>query len=96
MRVISNRKLREYWTVHPNAERPLKAWARTIRRENFPSFAAFRSVFGRRVDRVGQLLVFDVGGNNIRVIVAVHFNKGRLFVRNVLTHAEYDRGQWKE
>ena len=39
--------------------------------------------------------VFDVGGNKVRLSAAVHINSGKVFVRHVLSHAEYDRGQWK-
>jgi mRNA interferase HigB len=44
---------------------------------------------------VGRFTVFDIGGNNFRLIAVIHFNRGKLFVRHVLTHAEYDKGKWK-
>jgi mRNA interferase HigB len=47
------------------------------------------------VDKVGQVFVFNVGGNKLRLVAAVHFNVGKVFVRHVLSHAEYDRGTWK-
>ncbi len=39
---------------------------------------------------------FNIGGNKYRPIAAIHFDRGRLFIRHVLTHAEYDEGKWKE
>jgi len=39
--------------------------------------------------------VFNVGGNKFRVAVVVHFNRGKVYIRHVLTHAEYDQGKWK-
>ena len=47
-------------------------------------------------DHVGKLTVFNVGGNKVRVIAAIHYNRKRIYIRAVLTHEEYDRGRWKE
>ncbi len=55
-----------------------------------------KAAFGKRVDQYKQFVIFDVGGNKYRLIVAIHYNTGRVYVRNVLTHAEYDRGKWKK
>jgi len=46
-------------------------------------------------DQVGDLVVFNIGGNKYRLIASVHFNRQKVYVRRVLTHAEYDRGDWK-
>jgi mRNA interferase HigB len=40
--------------------------------------------------------VFNIGGNKYRLVAVVHFNAQKLFIRQVLTHAEYDRGDWKK
>ena len=65
-----------------------------MKRGRFASFAELRATFGS-ADKVGPLYVFNVGGNKLRVVAAVHFNVGKVFVRHVLSHAEYDRGAWK-
>ena len=49
-----------------------------------------------RADLVGRFVVFDIGGNKYRLIAVIHFNRGKLYVRHVLTHAEYDEGKWKD
>jgi mRNA interferase HigB len=54
-----------------------------------------KAVFGS-VDKVGNVYAFDVGGDKVRIIAAIHFNRSKVFVRYVLTHAEYDSGQWKD
>jgi len=46
-------------------------------------------------DQVGRLTVFDIGGNKYRMIGVIHFNRGKLFVRHVRTHKEYDEEKWK-
>jgi len=40
--------------------------------------------------------VFNIGGNKVRLVAAIHFNRNKLYVRHVLSHAEYDKGKWKE
>lgn len=47
-------------------------------------------------DIVGKFTVFDIGGNKVRLIAAIHYNRGKLYIRHVLTHEEYDRGNWKK
>ena len=46
-------------------------------------------------DQVARLTVFNVGGNNYRLIARVEFERQEVYIRAVLTHAEYDKGSWK-
>lgn len=46
-------------------------------------------------DLVGKLIIFNVSGNKFRLITAIHFNTNMVYVRDVLTHAEYDKEGWK-
>jgi mRNA interferase HigB len=94
MHVISKKKLREFWEVHPKARSPLEAWYQVARRAEWDNFAEVRESF-KSADQVGRFTVFDIGGNKYRLIAAIHFNRGKLYVRHVLTHAEYDAGKWK-
>ena len=95
MRVISNKALREFWEIHPAAKAPLEDWRKKISRAAPANFSEMRLVF-RAVDYVEGYTVFDVGGNNYRLIAAVHYDKQRLFIRQVMTHAEYDRNDWRK
>jgi mRNA interferase HigB len=65
-----------------------------VQQTNFISFDDLRSTFPS-ADKVGELIVFNIGGNKYRLIVSIHFNRGKVYVRHVLTHAEYDKGAWK-
>jgi mRNA interferase HigB len=47
-------------------------------------------------DNVEGLTVFDIGGNKFRLITSIHYNRPKVYIRAVLTHAEYDRGNWKK
>jgi mRNA interferase HigB len=95
MHVISRKKLKEFSRRHPDASSAVDVWYRLIKAHDWDSFAEVRRLFGKRVDRVGKFLVFDLGGNKYRLIAVIHFNRHKLFIRHVLTHAEYDEDDWK-
>ena len=61
----------------------------------FASLAEVRAIFPS-ADQVGKRTVFNIGGNRVRLIVAIHYNRQRVYIRAVLTHREYDEGKWKE
>lgn len=93
MRVFSLSTLRAFWTKHPDAENPLRAWLKAARKASWKSFADAKSTCGS-ADQVGRCLVFDIGGNKFRLIVVL--GRGRVFIKHVLTHPEYDREAWKK
>jgi mRNA interferase HigB len=93
MHVISKKALRQFWKLHPDAEQPLRRWFKVVRAADWQSFAEVRAVYAS-ADQVGRFTVFNIGGNKYRLIVAVHYNRGKLYIREVLTHAEYDRHDW--
>lgn len=95
MHVISRKRLREFWAVHPDAEAPLRAWHKLARQGDWQRFADVLTLFPH-ADQVNKLTVFNIGGNKYRLIAAIHFNRGKVYIRHVLTHAEYERGHWKE
>lgn len=94
MHVIAKPVLVAFWTKHPDAESPLSVWYRLIRTEVFADFNDLRKTFAS-VDLVDGLTVFNIGGNKYRLIAAIHYNRHKVYIREVLTHAEYDRGGWK-
>lgn len=94
MRVIAKRPLVQFWLRHPEAEGPLRNWLRICESTDFENFAHLKQSF-RTVDKVGKFCVFDIGGNKYRLVVVVHFNRKRIYVRAVLTHEEYDQDHWK-
>ncbi|HLW67688.1 MAG TPA: type II toxin-antitoxin system HigB family toxin [Gemmataceae bacterium] len=95
MRVFSKKKLREFSEANPKAKAPLEAWYQIAKHAEWRNFAEVRQSFNS-ADLVGKFVVFNIGGNKYRLIAAIHFNRGRLYIRHVLTHAEYDKGKWKD
>jgi mRNA interferase HigB len=95
MRVISKKKLREFWEEYPDAEEPLAAWYTVARQADWENFAQVRAVYSS-ADLVGDCTVFNIGGNKYRLITLIFYESHRVYIREVLTHKEYDRGKWKE
>lgn len=94
MHVISRKALVDFWTRHADAEAPLRAWFRLAEKGRYPNFAALKMTFGS-VDKAGAAYVFDIGGNKYRLIARIVFASQTLFVRELLTHAEYNRRKLK-
>ena len=94
MKVISNSALRAFTAEHPLAEAPLQGWRRVIERNRFANWASLKAAFNA-VDRVGELAVFDIGGNKYRLIAYIRFEKQIVYIKAVLTHRDYDQGAWK-
>ena len=94
MHVISQKKLREFWEQSPEAETPLRAWHRVVEHADWKTSANVRETYSH-ADQVGRCIVFNVGGNKFRLVVVIHFNRGKVYIRHILTHEEYDRGVWK-
>jgi mRNA interferase HigB len=95
MHVISARKLREFWAEHPDAGTPLRSWLRPAEQAEWEKFEDVRESHAH-ASQVGKFTVLNIGGNKFRLIVVIHFNRGKLYVRHVLTHEEYDKDKWKD
>lgn len=95
MHVITKKRLHEFIKLHPDCHSALETWYRIVKNNNFSSFAKLKEYFPN-ADIVGKLTVFNIGGNKVRLVAAIHFNRNKLYIRHVLLHAEYDRGKWRE
>jgi mRNA interferase HigB len=94
MRIISRRTLREFWEKHSTVQTGLLLWYQRVSNSEFQNFNGLRQVFPS-ADQVGNFTVFNVSGNNYRLITYIDYDYQTVFVRAVLTHAEYDKENWK-
>ena len=94
MKLIGNRALREFAESYRQAEEPLQAWRHIMEHNTFQNFAELRQAFAS-VDKVGERYVFNIGGNKYRLIATIAYSIQTVWVKHVLTHAEYDEGAWK-
>ena len=95
MHVISRKRLNEFAEKHPDTKASLAHWFGLMKRGAFSNFVELRSAFPS-ADQVGKLTVFNIGGNKVRLIAAIHYNRSKIYIRAVLTHREYDEQRWKE
>lgn len=95
MHVISYKKIKVFCDRHSNATNPLNHWYKIAKCQNFKMFTDIKRLFPS-ADQVGNFVVFNIGGNKFRLIAFLRYLKGRLFIRYILTHDEYDKGKWKE
>jgi mRNA interferase HigB len=94
MHVISKKRLQEFWTRHPASKEPLLFWFNITRRAAWQNISEVRQNFPH-ADGVGQCTVFNIKGNDYRLISHIDYRFQQVYVRFVLTHAEYDREVWK-
>jgi mRNA interferase HigB len=95
MHIITQRRLKEFWEKHPKAKPSLQIWYNRTKSAQWNNFNDLRQVFPS-VDQVGKLTVFNIGGNNYRLIALVDYQYQKVFIRDILTHAEYDTNNWKQ
>ena len=114
MRIIKESRVKQFMEEHPLARPSLERWVRLTRNALWRNFTDVRCTFPHAdavtVGSGKKAMVFDIHGNEFRLITAVHYAVeaagngarlhpsvgGRVYVFHCLTHAEYDRNQWKE
>ncbi len=91
MRVITEEPLKAYISRFPDTETALRAWLKTVKNANWTCFADIKKDFNS-VDNVGnQHYVFNIRGNNHRLIVVIKFTIKWVYIRFIGTHQEYDK-----
>ena len=83
--------LREFWETHADAQQPLRAWYHDARKADWGSPTDVKRVYANASIVGGSRIVFNVGGNKYRLVVAVNYRYRICYVRFVGTHKEYDR-----
>ncbi len=94
MHIITQKRIWEAKQAYPSTSSALDGWYRAIKKNDFANFTELKNVF-RSVDKIGNLYVFNIGGNKIRLIANIHFLKQRVNIRYILTHKEYNKDKWK-
>ncbi len=90
MRIISKKKIRDYCQDNAQAMLPLTEWYMTMQACNADNLETLRKKFNS-VDAVYGYTVFNIGGNNYRLISAIHYNTQHCYIRTIWTHAEYSK-----
>jgi len=86
--------LNEFALKYPDSLSALEHWYRIMKTSRFANFTELRKIFPS-ADQVTNKTVFNIGGNKYSLIAALHYNHGRVYIRAILTHRDYDKGTWK-
>jgi len=95
MRVINKKKVSDFIEDHLESKASLETWYRIVSKSDFGNFPDLRLTFPS-ADQVSDLTVFNISGNKFRLIAAIHYNRQILYVREILSHAEYSKNKWRK
>ena len=91
MRIIARSALREYWQKHPETEQPLKAWFDDTSRANWKTPSDIKDNYANASIIANNRVIFNIKGNNHRLIVHIRYDISIVFIRFIGTHQEYDK-----
>ena len=91
MRIVALGTLREFWRRRGDAEIPLRSWYAMASRADWRSPADVKAAYRSASFISNNRIVFNIKGNEYRLVVAVHYNRGMMFIRFIGTHREYDK-----
>lgn len=95
MHVISRKALTDFSAKHSDAEIPLDAWYRVAKKARWQEINDVRVNYPH-ADAVGTCTVFNIAGNKYRLITKIYYHDQVILIRNVLTHAEYNKEGWRK
>jgi len=95
MHIISRKRINQFIEKHPDSLNSLSLWFRLFRKNTYASLAQIKEHFPD-ADYVDGLIVFNISGNKYRLIAAIHFNRQKVYIRDILTHNAYDRNRWRQ
>lgn len=90
MRIFSRGSLRTFWTGHADAEEPLRAWLADAERAYWRSPQDIKNRYANASIVADNRVVFNIKGNDYRLVVKIHYNTGFVYIRFVGTHSDYD------
>lgn len=90
MRIIAKRTLRSFWKRHPKAKGSLEAWHQEVAHADWDSPSAVKAHFRSASVLQGNRVVFNVAGNQYRLVVKINYPYRVVYIRFIGTHAEYD------
>jgi mRNA interferase HigB len=100
MKIVKPARVHEYAKKHSRAATSLQYWLRITKNAKWRHFVDVRSTFSKadavEVGSGKTVVVFNIAGDQFRLITAIHYNIQKVFVLRFMTHAEYSKDKWKE
>lgn len=91
MRIVALSTLRVFWNKHLDAETPLRAWYALASRADWRTPADIKAAYRNASFTANNRVAFNIKGNDYRLVVAVHYDRGLMYVRFIGTHRQYDK-----
>jgi mRNA interferase HigB len=91
MRIISRKRLREFWEHHPDVRQALQAWYADVKQADWQTPADIKNVYRNASIVANNRVIFNIKGNKYRLVVAVQYQYGIVYIRFVGTHQEYNK-----
>lgn len=91
MRIISRRALREFWAEHPDAEQPLQAWYANAKRADWKTPSDVKLTYRNASIVANNRVVFNIKGNTYRLVTAIDYQYGIVYIRFIGTHQTYNK-----
>ncbi len=91
MRIISRKALKLFWDRHPDSEQPLRAWLKNVNQSEWETPADIKNSYRSASFIANNRVIFNIKGNHYRIIIAIKYRHGIVYIRFVGTHAEYDK-----
>ena len=91
MRIIARKHLTNFWRIHPDAEQPLKAWYDEVAHASWKRPQDIKNKYRNASFIAGNRVVFNIKGNTYRLVVAVAYSFGAVYVKFIGSHAAYDQ-----
>ena len=95
MRIIAESRLKRLAEVQGDCLEQIATWIRIVRAAHWRNLVDVRATYPHP-DSVDELTVFNIKGNDYRLIVGIDYQWERVYIKHLLTHAEYDKGDWKK
>jgi mRNA interferase HigB len=94
MHIISTKALRDFSKKYPDCKTALDSWIRLAKSAKWNHIIDVKEVYPS-ADAVEKLTVFNIKGNNFRLITSIDYSKKIIFIKYILTHSDYDLEYWK-
>jgi mRNA interferase HigB len=91
MRILSRQTLKQFWGGHADSKQALEAWFKEAEHAQWSSTVQIKQRYPSADFLPGNRVVFNIKGNDYRLVVKIHYNTGLVYIRFVGTHADYDK-----
>ncbi len=91
MRIFTEQALKEFAERNPSSKTALQLWCKVVKKSKWQSLSDIKATFNSVDDIGNQRFVFNIKGNEYRLVAVIKFSIGFIYIRFIGTHSDYDR-----